>query len=67
MPHLHSMTIFDVDRIEIAFDGDCQCYSIKLFEGDDDIESTRINVWRGGGGRPPELIVEGVPQKESAT
>jgi hypothetical protein len=65
MPHIHSMTIFDVDRIEITFDRNCNCYGIKLFRGDADGETSAINIWRNSaGGQPPTLrlrdIVEGV-------
>ena len=60
MPHVHSMTIFDADRIEISFDADSNAYAIKLFEGENDIPTTRINVWRNAEGGPrPELVLEG--------
>jgi hypothetical protein len=58
MPHVHSMTIFGVDRIEIQFVPDLNSYAIKLMEGDD--EKTVISVWRTpNGGKPPDLIVNG--------
>jgi hypothetical protein len=31
MPHVHDMSIFAVDRIEVAFDRVLNCYEIKLF------------------------------------
>jgi hypothetical protein len=59
MPHVHSMTIFDVDRIEIKFVPELNSYSIKLIEGDED-ETTVISIWRtANGGSPPKLIVDG--------
>jgi hypothetical protein len=61
MPHVHSMTIFDADRIEIAWDADSNAYSIKLFEGVHDMPTTRINIWRNAEGGPrPELRLEGL-------
>jgi hypothetical protein len=61
MPHVHSMTIFDVDRIEVAFDGEINCYKIKLFADAHDIPTTTINVWRNAkGGERPELRLEGL-------
>jgi hypothetical protein len=55
------MTIFDADRIEISFDADSNCYSIKLFAGDDYHPSTQLNVWRNAdGGERPELRLEGL-------
>lgn len=60
MPHVHSLTIFDTDRIEISFDADSNCYAIKLFAGDDD-PTTQINIWRNAeGGERPELRLEGL-------
>ena len=60
MPHVHSMTIFDVDRIEITFDTGCNSYVVKLTEDDGD-RATQINIWRdSAGGKPAALIVEGV-------
>jgi len=59
MPHVHSMTIFDVDRIEIKFVPELNSYSIKLIEGDEN-ETTVISIWRtANGGKRPELIVDG--------
>lgn len=66
MPHVHSMTVFNVDRIEVAFDVACNAYAIKLITEDSE-RTTQIHVWReSAGGERPELIVEGVKQ-ESAT
>jgi hypothetical protein len=63
MPHVHSLTIFDVDRIEIKFDPVCHCYGIKLFT-DGPRDATVINVWRNSNSGPaPELIVEGQPNQ----
>ena len=60
MPHVHSMTIFDVDRIEIAWDADCSAYSISLFEGERELPTTKINIWRGAAAGRPELRLEGL-------
>jgi hypothetical protein len=50
MAHFHNLSIFDVSRIEIAFDSECNCYEIKLF-----------NIWRNAeGGERPELRLEGL-------
>jgi hypothetical protein len=60
MPHIHSMSIFDVDRIEIAFDANCNCYQLKLFAGDQEMPDIRMSVWRNAeGGKRPDLIVDG--------
>jgi hypothetical protein len=62
MPHVHGMSIFDVDRIEIRFDPHCRCYEIRLCEGYK--ETTVINVWRNSqAGDAPELIVKDNPAK----
>lgn len=59
MPHVHSMTIFGVDRISIKFVPELNSYSIALIEGTDD-EKTVISIWRSpNGGERPELIVDG--------
>jgi hypothetical protein len=61
MPHVHSMSIFDVDRIEIAFDAECNCYQLKLFEGDKETPDIRMSVWRNAeGGERPTLKLEGL-------
>jgi hypothetical protein len=71
MPHIHSMTIFGADRIEIKFEPQTRSYSITLSSGEWLLETTRINIWRdANNGRAPELIVEGQPVHttlESAT
>jgi hypothetical protein len=62
MPHIHSMSIFGVDRIEIRYEPDTSNYSITLSSGEFMLETTRIGVWRdSNNGRAPELIVEGQP------
>jgi hypothetical protein len=59
MPHLHSMTVFNVDRIEVAFDVACNAYAINLIT-DGSERTTQIHVWReSAGGERPELIVRG--------
>jgi hypothetical protein len=62
MAHVHSMTIFDVARIEIAFDSECNCYQLQLFEHEnDDIPAIRMSIWRQAeGGERSELRLEGL-------
>jgi|HubBroStandDraft_2_1064218.scaffolds.fasta_scaffold16951_4 hypothetical protein len=61
MPHVHSMTIFDADRIEISWCADFNAYSIKLFEDGHDMPTTRINIWRNAEGGPrPVMKLEGI-------
>jgi hypothetical protein len=56
MPHVHSMTIFGVDRIEIKFVPEQNSYSIALIEGD---EKTVISIWRTPNeDEPATLIVD---------
>jgi|HubBroStandDraft_6_1064221.scaffolds.fasta_scaffold1017634_3 hypothetical protein len=58
MPHVHSMTFFDVDKIEVAWNPDLNAYVINL--SDEQENPTRVTVWRtSNGGEPPKLIVEG--------
>jgi hypothetical protein len=60
MPHVHSMTIFGVDRISIKFVPELNSYSIALIEGTDD-EKTVISIWRSpNGGERPDLLIEGL-------
>lgn len=72
MAHIHSLTIFDVDRIEIKYMPETHSYAIVLSAGDFNLETARINIWRDSSkdGSAPELIVEGKPVHttlESAT
>lgn len=61
MPHVHSMTIFDADRISIRWDADCNAYAIELFANGDEIPTTKINIWRNAEGGPrPDLRLEGI-------
>lgn len=61
MPHVHSMTIFDADRISIRWQADCNSYAIELFADDTEIPTTKINIWRNAdGGERPELRLEGL-------
>jgi hypothetical protein len=61
MPHVHDMSIFAVDRIEVAFDRVLNCYEIKLFADALDIPRTTINIWRNAeGGERPKLRLEGL-------
>lgn len=68
MAHVHSLTIFDVDRIEIEFDDKCNSYRLMLVTAETE-RTTQINVWRSATGKRADLIVEGVDftAKESAT
>lgn len=62
MTHIHSLTIFDVDRIEVKYQPETNNYAIVLTSGLFQLETARINIWRdSNGGRAPELIVEGQP------
>jgi hypothetical protein len=61
MAHFHNLSIFDVSRIEIAFDSECNCYEIKLFEDTRAVAATKLNIWRNAeGGERPELRLEGL-------
>ena len=58
MPHVHSMTLFDVDKIEVAWNPDLNAYTFAL--SDEAGEVTRMTIWRtANGGKRPELIVDG--------
>jgi hypothetical protein len=65
MPHTHSMTIFDVAKIEVAWNPDLNAYAINL--SDEAGEMTSMTIWRGSnGGEPPKLTVEGWNAKENS-
>ena len=64
MPHIHSMTFFDVDKIEVAWNPDLNAYTIAL--SDEAGEMTRMTIWRvANGGEPPKLIWNAAQLEES--
>ena len=61
MPHVSTISIFDVERITVRWDAELKHYQV-VFEGANH-RATTINAWWGSGEeRPPELIVEAAPE-----
>lgn len=56
-PHVHSITLFDVERIIITTDPD-QRYQTIAFEGIDAFDAVTVCAWRGAGNqqKPPEIV-----------
>jgi hypothetical protein len=59
-PHVATIAVFDVAKIEVEFDPAHRMYHIRLIGENDLYTETTINVWRGAGGEElgaPELVM----------
>lgn len=68
VPHVHTITLFDVSKIVVECDPDTRCQTVRFVGSDPNTFPNTITVhaWVGSGERdaPPELVLHNQPKKE---
>jgi hypothetical protein len=69
VPHVHTITLFDVAKIVVEFDGETHCQTVRFIGSDPNTfpNAVTVHAWQGSGDhdRAPELVLHNQPKKET--